>query len=37
LAEREEVNQLFLSNPDFYKINWFRNEEWKAGQLSKRV
>jgi len=28
---------LFLSNPDMYKINWFRNEEWKAGQLSKKV
>jgi spore coat polysaccharide biosynthesis protein SpsF len=37
LAKRKEVNQLFLSNPDFYKINWFRNDEWKAGQLSKRL
>jgi spore coat polysaccharide biosynthesis protein SpsF len=37
LAPRHAVNQLFLSNPDFYKINWFRNEAWKAGQLSKKI
>jgi spore coat polysaccharide biosynthesis protein SpsF len=32
LASRENVDQLFLSNPDLYKINWFRNDEWKQGQ-----
>ena len=37
LASRDEVDLLFLSNPDMYKINWFRNKEWKAGQLSKKV
>jgi len=37
LAERDEINQLFLANPDLHKINWFRNEEWKAGQLSKKL
>lgn len=37
LASRNQVDQLFLSNPDFYKINWFRNNEWKAGQLSKKI
>lgn len=37
LTSRDKVDQLFLSNPDMYKINWFRNEEWKAGQLSKKV
>lgn len=37
LAPRHAVNQLFLSNPDFHKINWFRNEAWKAGQLSKKI
>jgi spore coat polysaccharide biosynthesis protein SpsF len=37
LASRDEVDQLFLSNPDMYKINWFKNEEWKAGQLSKKI
>ena len=37
LTSRDEVDQLFLSNPDMYKINWFRNEEWKSGQLSKKI
>jgi spore coat polysaccharide biosynthesis protein SpsF len=37
LASRDEVDQLFLSNPDMYKINWFKNEEWKAGQLAKKI
>ncbi len=37
LTSRDEVDQLLLSNPDMYKINWFRNEEWKAGQLSKKI
>ena len=37
LAERTDVNALFLDNPDFYKINWFRNQEWKQGQLSKKI
>ena len=37
LTSRDEVDQLLLSNPDMYKINWFRNEEWKTGQLSKKI
>ena len=37
LASRYEVDKLFLSNPDLYKINWFKNKEWKAGQLSKKI
>lgn len=37
LASRDAINNLFLDNPDFYKINWFRNEAWKAGQLSKKI
>ena len=37
LTSRDEVDKLLLSNPDMYKINWFRNEEWKAGQLSKKI
>jgi spore coat polysaccharide biosynthesis protein SpsF (cytidylyltransferase family) len=37
LASRDKVDRLFLSNPDLYKINWFRNDEWKAGQLSKKI
>ena len=37
LAPRNEINQLFNRNPDLYKINWFRNEEWKLGQLAKKL
>ena len=36
-ASRDEVNQLFANNPDLCKINFFRNEEWKEAQLSKKV
>lgn len=36
LASRKEIDQMFIRNPDLYKINWFRNEEWKSGQLEKR-
>jgi len=36
LAQRKEINQLFIRNPDMYKINWFRNEEWQSGQLAKK-
>jgi spore coat polysaccharide biosynthesis protein SpsF (cytidylyltransferase family) len=37
LASRDEVNQLFLSNPDMYKVNWFRNKEWQSVQFSKKI
>lgn len=37
MVPRNEVDNLFRRNPDLYKINWFRNEEWKQGQLSKRI
>ena len=37
LASRDEVDQLLWSNPDMYKINWFKNVDWKAGQLSKKL
>jgi spore coat polysaccharide biosynthesis protein SpsF (cytidylyltransferase family) len=33
--DRNKVMQLFLDNPDMAKINLFRNDEWKAAQLSK--
>ena len=36
LTSRDKVDHLFLSNPDMYKINWFRNKEWKAGQKEKQ-
>ena len=35
--DRDKVMQLFLDNPDMAKINLFRNDEWKAAQLSKKV
>ncbi len=35
LAPRAEVDRLFASNPDLYKINWFRNSEWKSAQDAK--
>ena len=34
--DRNKVMQLFLDNPDMAKINLFRNDEWKAAQLSKK-
>jgi spore coat polysaccharide biosynthesis protein SpsF len=37
LAPRKEVNELFLCNPDLYLVNWFRNQEWKEAQLSKKI
>lgn len=36
-ASRKEVDDLFRRNPDLYKINWFRNQEWKDAQLAKKV
>ena len=34
-ASREDINNLFSSNPDLAKINLFRNNEWKNAQLLK--
>jgi spore coat polysaccharide biosynthesis protein SpsF len=36
-ATRDEVNKLFRDNPDFTKINFFRNKEWKKAQLSRII
>ena len=36
-ASRDAVNQLFLNNPDLAKVNFFRNDEWKEAQLSKKI
>ncbi len=35
LATRREIINLFESNPDLFKINWFRNLEWKKAQQQK--
>jgi spore coat polysaccharide biosynthesis protein SpsF len=37
MADRNNIDELFVRNPDLYKINWFRNDEWKAGQYSKNI
>ena len=37
LTDRNNVDKLFLANPDMYKVNWFREKEWKSRQLSKKI
>ena len=37
LAPRRVIDQLFASNPDLHKVNWFRNEEWKSAQLARKI
>ncbi len=37
LAPRAAVDDLLRRNTDLFRINWFRNEEWAAGQAAKRV
>jgi len=36
MAPRSVVDDLFIRNPDLHKINWFRNEEWKARQINEK-
>lgn len=36
-APRKEIDDLFRRNPDLFQINWFRNQEWKEGQLAKKI
>lgn len=39
LGERagvDDIETLFKNNPDMYKVNWFRNEEWKTLQEVRR-
>ena len=35
LASRDSIDIFLKRNPDIYKINWFRNKEWKSRQLKK--
>jgi len=37
LASRKDIEKLFIKNPDLYKINWFRNTEWKVAQNLKNI
>jgi len=32
MAPRSAVDELFIKNPDLHRVNWFRNQEWKAHQ-----
>lgn len=34
-VNREEIEEYFVKNPDLFKINWFRNQDWSANQ--KRI
>ena len=36
-ASRQDINNLFSSNPDLAKINLFRNNEWKKAQIKKNI
>jgi len=31
-ATRKEIVEIFANNPDLYKINWFRNDDYKIAQ-----
>lgn len=33
---RKEISELLSRNPDMYKINWFRNEDWAQKQSKLR-
>ena len=32
LATREDINNLFIQNPDLHKINWFRKDDYLSNQ-----
>ena len=34
-ADRKDIDRFFSDNPQMYKINYFRNQEWKAAQETK--
>ena len=34
-VSRAQITEFFKKNPDFRKINYFRNEEWKNAQVNK--
>jgi spore coat polysaccharide biosynthesis protein SpsF len=37
LASRRDIDNLLRRNPDLYKINWFRNQEWADAQERKKA
>lgn len=36
-VSRNDINKFLVNNPDFTKINFFRNKEWKNAQLEKKI
>ncbi|MBT7650015.1 MAG: hypothetical protein HN553_03460 [Opitutae bacterium] len=36
-VSRTQITEFFKKNPDFRKINYFRNEEWKNAQVNKSI
>ena len=36
MGRSDAIDDLFRRNPDLHRINWFRNEQWKAGQEAKK-
>lgn len=36
-ATRNQIEDLFIKNPDLYKMNWFRNKQWAEGQQAKKI
>ena len=37
LVSNSDIYNFLKTNPEFYKINWFRNLEWKDAQLAKKI
>jgi len=35
LEDQKDLFSGIMRNPDMYKMNWFRNLEWKENQKSK--
>ena len=35
-TSRKEIVNLFISNPDLYKINWFRNDDYNIA-MNERI
>jgi spore coat polysaccharide biosynthesis protein SpsF len=36
-ATRSDLSKFLTRNPDFSKINFFRNQEWKKAQIEKKI
>jgi len=38
-SSRKEIDLYFRNNPNLYRTNWFRNDEWKERQeeISEKI